>query len=81
MPVLEGELVTNGQLDNAVLHLTTLTLVDLRQTDVVAAVNHDRNRGNLIRYTNGDRDVELLTLILNALIEILSKGGVFIIYN
>ena len=70
--ILEGELVTNGQLEylvSAVLITVFYIFYDVGHTEVSTSIDVDGDGGNLIRHTNGDRDIELLALILEVLID------------
>ena len=52
-----------------VLVLGIAILADVVQTEVVTSIDVDGDGGNLIRHTNGDRNIELLALVLDVLVE------------
>ena len=70
---LEGELITDGKLDDAVLALLVTILVNLSQTKVVATVYH--NVIKLVRDAKGNREIESLAIILRSYIHALRRAN------
>ena len=70
---LEGELITDGKLDDAVLALLVTILVNLSQTKVVTTVYH--NVIKLVRDAKGNREIESLAIILRSYIHALRRAN------
>ena len=69
----QGKLVTNGELDDAVLHAVVTIFVDLGHTKVVTTIDNDVV--SLVREAKGNRQVERLAGVFKVIVLIWSNAN------
>ena len=74
MNLLEGDLVTNGQHDYAVLGASRIMVENLGQAKIVAGVNHEIRE--LVRQTERNREVNLLVALSTCNFNFMATGCV-----